>query len=69
MSITDGFLELAEISAMQHISPRTLIRRLKPGNTSYFAILENVRKTLAVDHLLYSHMNIANIAYRVVHGA
>lgn len=56
---------LAEIAAQQHISPRTLIRRLKRGNTSYQAILEDVRKTMAVDYLLHSKMSMASIAYRL----
>jgi AraC-like DNA-binding protein len=56
---------LTEIAAMQHVSPRTLIRRLKRGNTSYHAILESVRKTLATDYLLHSDMSVASIAYRL----
>jgi len=59
------FPGLADIAAMQHVSPRTLIRRLKRGNTSYHMILEAVRKTLAVDYLLNSDMTIASIAYRL----
>jgi len=61
----DEFPGLADIAAMQHVSPRTLIRRLKRGNTSYHVILEAVRKTLAVDYLLNSDMTIASIAYRL----
>ena len=56
---------LIDIAASQHISPRTLIRRLKQGKTSYSAILEDVRKTLAVDYLLHSNFNINGIAYRL----
>jgi len=56
---------LTEIAAMQHVSPRTLIRRLKKGNTSYMAILESVRKTLATDYLLHSDLSVASIAYRL----
>ena len=56
---------LAEIAAGQHISPRTLIRRLKSGNTSYQAILEDVRRTMAADYLLNSRMSVASIAYRL----
>ena len=60
-----AFPGLSEIAAKHHISPRTLIRRLKHGNTSYLAILEAVRKTLAVDYLLHSDMTVANIAYQL----
>jgi len=56
---------LGEIAAAQSISPRTLIRRLKRVNTSYNAILEDVRKTLAVDYLLRSDMSITGIGYRL----
>jgi AraC-like DNA-binding protein len=56
---------LREIAASQHVSPRTMIRRLKQGNTSYQAILEDVRKKLAVDYLLYSNLNISRISYRL----
>jgi AraC-like DNA-binding protein len=56
---------LAEIASMQHVSPRTLIRRLKRGHTSYHEILESVRKTLATDYLLNADMSVASIAYRL----
>ena len=65
LSRPDELPGLGEIAASQHISPRTLIRRLKSGNTSYQAILEDVRKTMAVDYLLYSGMSVASIAYRL----
>lgn len=65
LSRPDALPGLAEIAANQHISPRTLIRRLKRGNTSYQAILEDVRKTMAVDYLLHSGMSVASIAYRL----
>ena len=57
--------QLSEIAADQHVSPRTLIRRLKRGGTSYKAILEEVRRTLAVDYLLHSEMRVAGIALRL----
>jgi len=56
---------LGEIAASQSISPRTLIRRLKRVNTSYNAILEDIRKTLAVDYLLRSDMSVNRIGYRL----
>lgn len=56
---------LAEIAASQHVSPRTLIRRLKRGGTSYRSILDDVRKTLAVDYLLHSKQSVSQIAYRL----
>jgi len=59
------FPSLREIAAELHVSSRTLIRRLKQGQTSYNAILEDVRRTLAVDYLLHTDMNIARIAWRL----
>jgi len=56
---------LREIADAQNVSPRTLIRRLKRANTSYNAILEDVRKTLAMDYLLRSGMSISSIGYRL----
>jgi AraC-like DNA-binding protein len=56
---------LAEIAASQHVSTRTLIRRLKRGHTSYQALLEDVRKTLATDYLLHSTMSVSSISWRL----
>jgi len=56
---------LAEIAKQQNLSSRTLIRRLKIGNTSYRAIREGVRKTLAADYLANSNLSISRIAYRL----
>jgi AraC-like DNA-binding protein len=56
---------LAEIAARQHVSTRTLIRRLKRGNTSFQAIRAGLRRSLAVDYLQNSPMTINQIAYRL----
>jgi AraC-like DNA-binding protein len=56
---------LAEIAASQHVSPRTLIRRLKQGNTSYQSILDDVRKTVSRDFLRNSSMSVARISWRL----
>ena len=56
---------LREIADSQHISTRTMTRRLKQGNTSYQAILEDVRRKLAVDYLLHSDLTISRISYRL----
>jgi AraC-like DNA-binding protein len=59
------FPGLADIAEELHISPRTLIRRLKRNGTSYQAILDEVRKTLASNYLLHSAMSVKQIAYRL----
>lgn len=61
----DNLPGLREIAGTQNISPRTLMRRLKQGGTSYQAILEDVRKTLAIDYVLRSDLRISRIAYRL----
>jgi len=61
----DKLPSLADIAVAQHVSPRTLIRRLKRADTSYQAILKEVRKTLSADYLLHSDMSVASIAYRL----
>lgn len=61
--VTPGeFPSLSDIAAGQHISARTLIRRLKKERTSYQAILEDVRRTLTVNYLLHTDLTIAQIA-------
>ena len=56
---------LDEIAASQNLSTRTLIRRLKSGGTSYGAIREGVRRTLATDYLANSRLSVSRIAYRL----
>lgn len=56
---------LREIADGQNLSPRTLIRRLKRGNTSYRTICGDVRRTLAADYLANSALSIGRIAYRL----
>lgn len=65
LTAKEKFPGLKEIAEAQHVSPRTLIRRLKRGGTSYRLIVDDVRKTLAVDYLLHSEQNINQIAYRL----
>ena len=59
------FPSLTEIAASQHVSPRTLIRRLKRGNTSYQSILNDVRQQLSRDFLPNSTFSISQISCRL----
>ncbi len=59
---------LAEVARSQFISPRTLIRRLKRAGTSYQRILDEVHRALAVDLLLHSELQVAEIAFRLGFG-
>ena len=56
---------LADVARSQHISPRTLIRRLKRAGTSFQAIVDDVHRALAVDLLLHSELQVAEIGYRL----
>lgn len=56
---------LREIADSQNLSPRTLMRRLKLGNTSYRAICNDVRRSLAIDYLANSGLSVGHIAYRL----
>ncbi len=56
---------LAEVAARKHVSPRTLIRRLKQEGTSYRALREEVRRTLARDLLRNTALPVSRIAWRL----
>jgi AraC-like DNA-binding protein len=56
---------LTEVAEAQHLSPRTLIRRLKREGTSFRILREDVRRTLARDHLVNSDLTIAEISWRL----
>lgn len=65
LSARAGMPRLSEVARSQHVSPRTLIRRLKRAGTSFQTILDDVHRALAVDLLLHSELQIAEIAYRL----
>ncbi len=60
--------KLADVARSQYISPRTLIRRLKRAGTSFQRILDDVQRALAVDLLLHSELQVAEIAFRLGFG-
>jgi AraC-like DNA-binding protein len=57
-----GFPSLAVTARILHLGPRTLHRRLLDEGTSYRAILEDVRRTLALEHLRVGQLTVAEIA-------
>ncbi|PPA05788.1 AraC family transcriptional regulator [Pseudomonas sp. MWU12-2312b] len=58
-----GFPSLNVTARLFHLTPRTLHRRLLEEHTSFKEILEEVRHTLAVEHLKNGSMCIEEIAY------
>lgn len=58
-----GFPSLNVAARLFHLTPRTLHRRLLEEGTSYKQILEEVRHTLAVEHLKAGRLTVEEIAY------
>ena len=58
-----GFPSLEVTARHFHITPRTLHRRLEEEGTSFRELLEEVRHTLAVEHLRSGGFSIDEIAY------
>lgn len=60
---SNGFPSLNVTARLFHLTPRTLHRHLLEEGTSYKSILEEVRHTLAVEHLKSSRLSIQEIAF------
>ncbi|MDH1210526.1 AraC family transcriptional regulator [Pseudomonas chengduensis] len=58
-----GFPSLNVTARLFNLTPRTLHRRLLLEGTSFKEILEEVRHTLAVEHLKAGHLTMGEIAY------
>lgn len=58
-----GFPSLVVTARLLHETPRTLHRRLVSEGTTFHELLEDVRHTLAVEHLKAAHFSIEEIAY------
>jgi AraC-like DNA-binding protein len=59
----NGFPSLQVTARLFHMTPRTLHRRLVEEGTSFHALLEDVRRTLAVEHVKSGRFSIEEIAY------
>jgi AraC-like DNA-binding protein len=59
----NGFPSLIVTARLFHLTPRTLHRRLLDEGTSFKQILEEVRHSLAVEHLKAGHLSVEEIAY------
>lgn len=58
-----GFPSLQVTARLLNLTPRTLHRRLQDEGTSYRDILEDIRHTLAVEHLRAGRLTIQEIAF------
>ena len=58
-----GFPSLQVTARHFHITPRTLHRRLQDEGTSFRDLLEEVRQTLAIEHLRAGRFTIEEIGY------
>jgi len=56
---------LGDIAEDLHVTPRTLIRRLKREGTSYRRLLDQVRRELAQEALAEGALPVKEIAYRL----
>lgn len=61
--LSGGTATLGAVAADLGMSPRTLSRRLAQAGTSYFTILEELRKALAIRYLRESDLALAEIAF------
>lgn len=58
-----GFPSLQVTARLLNLTPRTLHRRLQDEGTSYRDILEDIRHTLAIEHLRTGRLTIQEIAF------
>ncbi len=56
---------LEQIAEQLHVTPRTLIRRLKRSNTAYRTLLEDARFQCAATLLQQAHNTVADVGYRL----
>jgi AraC-like DNA-binding protein len=59
----NGFPSLEVTARLFHMTPRTLHRRLLDEGTSFHQLLDDVRHTLAVQHVRSGKLSIEEIAY------
>lgn len=65
LNASDDMPSLEACAQALHMTPRTLNRRLQDENTSYRAIVDQVRHHLALQHLKNSQLSLQEIAYRL----
>ncbi len=63
--LAQGHLTAATIAGQLHMSQRTLSRRLAHEGTSFGALLEELRRSLALSYLSQGRLGIAEVAFLV----
>lgn len=61
--LSGGTASLANVAADLGMSPRTLSRKLARAGTSYFTVLEELRKALAIRYLRETRLPLSEIAF------
>ncbi|MCG7628916.1 AraC family transcriptional regulator [Epibacterium sp. MM17-32] len=61
--MSDGEASLAKVAELLDMSQRTLSRKLASEGTSFFAILEGVRKSLALRYLRQNEKSLSEISF------
>jgi len=61
--MSEGDASLAKVAEQLAMSQRTLSRKLAGENTSFFAILEGVRKSLALRYLQQNEKSLSEISF------
>jgi AraC-like DNA-binding protein len=64
-ALLDGFPSLPSTARMLHLTPRTLHRRLLDEGTSFRALLDDVRHTVAVEQMRSKRFSLKEIAYQL----
>ena len=65
LSVEGRFPSLQSTARALSLTPRTLHRRLHAEATSYWAILDDVRHALAVEHLRTGYLSVKEVAHRL----
>ena len=61
--MSDGDASLAKVAELLEMSQRTLSRKLAAEGTSFFAILEGVRKSLSLRYLRQNEKSLSEISF------
>lgn len=61
--LPSGRVTESSVAAALHLSPRSMQRRLQDEGTSFRAVLDDMRKELAVQYLSHAYLSLNEISY------